>query len=110
MKANLPPSEFFLGRQVPGNEQYKVAELLGSGVNGLIFRAHSDELVHDLACKIIPRTNLIGTDDNPQKWLEEIQKANVLLTPVVVKVNKTGEWVDADHGIVSFPRKFAFQG
>ncbi len=99
MKANLPPSEFFLGRQVPGNEQYKVAELLGSGVNGLIFRAHSDELVHDLACKIIPRTNLIGTDDNPQKWLEEIQKANVLLTPVVVKVNKTGEWVDADHGI-----------
>ena len=62
-------------------------------MNAHVLRAHSDELRHDIAVKIIPRQNL-----NPN-WKQEFQKANSLNSQVVVRFFSFGEWKDTDHDI-----------
>ncbi|NQT59978.1 MAG: protein kinase, partial [Bacteroidetes bacterium] len=62
-------------------------------MNAHVFRAHSDELRHDIAIKIIPRQNL-----NPN-WKQEFQKANSLNPQIVVRFFSFGKWQDTDHDI-----------
>ncbi len=74
MRKYLPDVEWFIGKQVPdqlGN--YIIDKHRGSGMNAHVFRAHSDELRHDIAVKIIPRQNL------GPNWKQEFQKANRLI-------------------------------
>ena len=99
MRSNLPQAEYFIGKNVPGLPNYQIVEFVGDGCNALVFRAHSDKVNSDFACKIIPRTNLVGADQQPPLWKEEFWKANLLPGDSVVKFFDFGDWVDPDEGI-----------
>lgn len=85
VRSNLPDKRLFLGKQIPGLEKYTIEDWLGSGNNAHVFRARSDELSQNVACKIIPCTNLVGTDETPPRWWQELKKANRVQSPRVVK-------------------------
>lgn len=59
-----------------------------------MFQARSETLQRDLACKIIPRSNLLYGSDNGELWRAEVQKADVLRNPLVVKFEDIQEWKD----------------
>ncbi len=92
MRANLPDKSFFLGKDVPEKPGYVIVESLGSGGNAHVFRAHSEEFRHDLACKVIPRANLVDAESDKPKWLEEVTKATTLSTRIVVSFSGKSEW------------------
>lgn len=92
MKRNLPDGDQFIGQAIPGRDQYKIVRVLGSGCNAHVFVAHSDSLVHDVACKVIPVANLVGADESPPTWKEEIHKANRVASNRVVKCHDMGTW------------------
>ena len=98
MRKYLPDVECFIGKQVPNQlGKYIIVEHRGSGMNAHVFRAHSDELRHDIVVKIIPRQNL------GPNWKQEFQKANRLISSqVVVRFFSFGEWQDTDHDIDCF--------
>ena len=95
MRKYLPDVEWFIGKQVPDQQgKYIIVEHRGSGMNAHVFRAHSDEMRHDIAVKIIPRQNL------GPNWKQEFQKANRLISSqVVVRFFSFGEWQDENHDI-----------
>ena len=94
MRINLPDKEYFIGKQVPDQTgNYIIVEHRGSGMNAHVFRAHSDELKHDIAVKIIPKQNLKGN------WEQEYQKANLLRSRVVVNFFSVNVWKDPEHKI-----------
>lgn len=94
MRKHLPNVEYFIGKHVPNQPGNYVIDMhRGSGMNAHVFRAHSDELRHNIAVKIIPRQNL-GSN-----WKQEFQKANRLSSQVVVRFPSFGEWQDTDHDI-----------
>jgi tRNA A-37 threonylcarbamoyl transferase component Bud32 len=99
MRINLPKKEYFLDKVLPERPNIKIAQYLGSGNNAHVFRAHSDELGRNVACKIIPRANLVGADQDPPAWRAEVQKANRLRTAAVVRFSDITEWVDHDNHI-----------
>lgn len=99
MRINLPDKNYFIGRDLPTKPTVRIVEYRGSGNNAHVFRAHSDELGRDVACKIIPRRNLVGIDRDPPAWKAEVQKANRLRTSVAVKFFDVTEWRDPDNGI-----------
>lgn len=99
MRANLPDKTYFLGKTLPFRSDTRILALLGSGNNAHVFRAHSEELGRDVACKIIPRANLIGADRVPPTWRAEVQKANRLQTPAAVKFFQIDEWHDTENSI-----------
>src|SRR5712692_7146607 len=92
MRANLPDKGFFVGKAVPGRPDVTVMEWISSGNDGHLFRAHSNELGRDVACKIIPRKNLQHGPDGSETWRAEILKANALRNPIVVKVEHICDW------------------
>lgn len=87
--------EYFLGRVVPFNHRYTIAEARRHGANGWVFRADSDELSASAACKIIPRSKLRDT------WQEEFRRANLTsaVLPSVVRIFDAGLWLDEPNGI-----------
>jgi hypothetical protein len=92
MQKYLPDVEYFIGKHVPNQSgNYIIVEHRGSGMNAHVFRAHSDELRHDIAVKIVPRQNL------KPNWQQEFQKANILRSQVVVKFFSVNEWKNAEH-------------
>ena len=94
MRKYLPDVKWFIGKQVPDQPgNYIIDKHRGSGMNAHVFRAHSDELRHNIAVKIIPRQNL------KPNWEQEFQKANRLSSQVVVRFFSFGEWQDTDHDI-----------
>ncbi len=94
MRKYLPDVEWFIGKQVPNQlGKYIIVEHRGSGMNAHVFRAHSEELKHNIAVKIIPRQNL------GPNWKQEFQKANRLSSQVVVRFFSFGEWQDINHDI-----------
>jgi len=94
MRINLPDKEYFIRKQVPDQTgNYIIVEHRGSGMNAHVFRAHSDELKHDIAVKIIPKQNLKGN------WEQEYQKANLLRSRVVVNFFSVNVWKDPEHKI-----------
>ena len=94
MKQFLPSESYFLGKPVPNQPRYTIVKKIGSGMNGHVFQAHSAELNNDIACKLIPRRNLVGVDETPPKWKSEFQKANSLTTPTPVRFIDVATWQD----------------
>ncbi len=99
MRIHLPDKQFFLNKYLPTRSTIKIVEYRGSGNNAHVFRAHSDDLGRDVACKIIPRNNLIGPDQDPPTWRAEVLKANRLRTSAVVKFSDMTDWVDQQNSI-----------
>src|SRR5207244_4141270 len=85
VRANLPDPGFFLGKTVPSRPDLEMKELVDSGNDGHLFRAHSSLLRRDVACKIIPRSNLIHGPNGEETWQAEVHKADALRNPAVVK-------------------------
>ncbi len=102
MQKNLPDKEFFIGKPLPGMKHYVIKEHIGSGHNAHVFRAHSDALNQDLACKIIPKTNLLKNNLARDEWFIEAQKANGLRNTMVVKCSHHSLWEDDTTGIDCF--------
>src|ERR1035438_1616580 len=92
MRSNLPDKTFFLGKAVPVRPDVTVIEWIASGNDGHLFRAYSNELGRDVACKIIPRNNLQHGQDRSEIWRAEILKANKLRNQTVVKVDHLCNW------------------
>lgn len=91
MRANLPDKSLFLHKDTPF-PGYRIEEHIGSGGNGHVFRAYSEVIATNMACKIIPKENLESTSDQPDLWQTEFQKANKLRSHEVVRVNQVDEW------------------
>ena len=99
MKKNLPDKDYFIGKEIPGFPGYRITEFIKPGQKGYVFKAHSDRLRHDVACKIIPRENLTQGADDSQAWQGEFLKANTLRSPVVVKITQVLNWEDQKNNI-----------
>lgn len=95
----MPDREYFIAKTIPELRGYKIIEYVGSGCNAHVFKAHSEDANNILACKIIPNENLIGKENNPPLWRQEIDKANILKSTIVVKFIHVKEWVDVPNGI-----------
>ncbi|WP_437945285.1 hypothetical protein WME98_30625 [Sorangium sp. So ce296] len=100
MRKNLPSPAQFLGQPVPGHAEYVVADRLGSGCNAHVFVARSATLAREIACKVVPVTNLIGADLDPPTWQQEIHKANRVPSNRVVKFYGWGTWPCAEGDCV----------
>ena len=94
MRTNLPEAKYFLGRHIPGRTDITISVLVDSGNDGHLFRAHSNELGRDVACKIIPRANLLHDADGKEIWRAEVHKADALRSPIVVRFEQIREWSD----------------
>ena len=95
MRANLPEANWFIGRHPPDRPDIVISKLVKSGNDGHLFKAHSDLLARDWACKVIPRTNLIVRSDGMETWRSEVLKANSLTNNAVVKFEQQIEkWTD----------------
>ena len=99
MRANLPDKNWFVGKPLPTRADLVVAEDVGSGNDGHVFRAHSTELQRDFACKIIPRANLAGVLEGRPRWRAKVEKANRLKSEVVVRFVDLKDWTDAGNNI-----------
>ena len=99
MRANLPDKTFFLAKQLPTRTDVRITNFVASGNDGYLFRAHSDELKRDVACKIIPRTNLAYSSEGQETWRAEVHKADILRSPTVVKFEDIKEWEDKSEKI-----------
>jgi serine/threonine protein kinase len=88
-----------MGRSLPGRPEVKVVEKVDSGNDGLLFRADSEQLRRNLACKIIPRANLIHGANGEELWRAEVHKADALRNPAVVRFEDIQEWKDSSAGI-----------
>jgi len=97
MKRNLPKPEFFLQHTIPGRDDYKIVRLIKSGLNGLMFEAFATNTSHTVACKIIPRVNLVNAQES--QWLDEIRKVAILSTPVAVRFQTMTAWLDEANDI-----------
>lgn len=85
--------DYFMNKPIPGFESYVIDEYKAQGGNAFLFKASDKEMIHKVACKIIPRDNL------SPNWIEEVQKANKLEHPSVVKCPMAGKWVDEENKI-----------
>jgi serine/threonine protein kinase len=99
MRKYLPNPNFFIGKKIPGLVDYIIKELIKSGNDAHVFRAHSEKIRNDLACKIIPAENLLGKDREPPLWRQEIDKAQALRSPIVVKFTHMAEWKETEKDI-----------
>lgn len=99
MRAHLPNPGYFVGKPLPHRPQVKVIEKIDTGNDGHLFRAHAEDLQRDLACKVIPRANLLLGPNGEDFWRAEIHKADALRNQAVVKFVDIGEWVDPKEGV-----------
>lgn len=99
MHKNLPDHNYFLDKDIPGLPDYKIVEYIDSGNNALVFKAHSNKVNNDFACKIIPVKNLAGGSLNLPTWEQEIHKANRLKLSLVVNFFHVDKWLDPKNKI-----------
>ena len=99
MRANLPRADYFIGKAIPTRPDVTIIKLVDSGNDAHVFRGHSDDLGRDVACKIIPRANLIHGSDGREIWRAEVHKADALRNPTVVRFEDIGEWKDSSAEI-----------
>jgi len=92
MRANLPNPALFIGRTIPTRNDVTIRELIDSGNDGHLFRASSAALGRDVACKIIPRGNLVHDASGHEMWRDEVHKADALRNPTVVRFEDIQEW------------------
>lgn len=94
MRGNLPDKKYFIGKSLPTRPDITLVTWVASGNDAHLFRAHSTLLQRDLACKVIPRSNLVHGPDGKEVWRAEIHKANMLRNATVVKFESIEEWQD----------------
>ena len=94
MRANIPDKRYFLDRPLPSRPDITIIEWVDGGSNAHLFKAYSESLLRNLACKIIPRSNLSYGSDGSDLWREEVKKADVLRNSSVVKFEAIEEWTD----------------
>lgn len=99
MRANLPPAEYFIGRSLPTRPDLIIKEAVDSGNDGRLYRARSETLRRDVACKVIPRNNLQTGPSGEPVWQAEVHKADALKSPTVVRFEEICEWRDPAAGI-----------
>lgn len=99
MRTNLPDRDYFVKKPIPTRPDVTILEWVASGNDAHLFRAHSKNLQRDLACKVIPRSNLLYDTDGRELWRAEVQKANVLRNSTAVKFEDIQEWQDTAAGI-----------
>jgi energy-coupling factor transporter ATP-binding protein EcfA2 len=99
MRANLPNKTWFVDKPLPTRPDLIIKQFIGSGNDAHVFRATSAELQRDFACKVIPRANLAGVPEGKPRWRLEVEKANSLQSPVVVRFADIKEWIDDTQGI-----------
>ena len=99
MRQNLPDRDYFLNKTLPGRPDVTIIKWVDGGSNAHLFQARSEILQRDLACKIIPRSNLLYGSDNGELWRAEVQKADVLRNPSVVRFEDIREWKDDKENI-----------
>lgn len=99
MRANLPKQDYFIGKALPNRPDVTLIELRISGNNAHLFRGHSSSLKRDLACKVIPRSNLLYGPHGEELWQAEVHKADVLTSTIVVKFEDVQKWKDVKAGI-----------
>ena len=99
MRANLPDRNYFIGKAIPDRPEVTIVKWVNSGNNAHLFRAHSQNLNLELACKIIPRSNLLHGPDGKELWRAEVHKPDALLSPTVVKFVDIQDWRDVTAGI-----------
>jgi serine/threonine protein kinase len=88
----LVDTEWFVGRLLPGQGDYRITRSLAAGQKAHVFVAHSESLRRDVACKVIPEDKLIGRDMDPPSWQSEITNANQVPSSRVVKIFAMGYW------------------
>jgi len=98
MRKFLPDPHFFVGKKIPEQSDYEIVERVGSGNNAHVFRAHSESVNNDIACKIIPKENVRG-DTSEQSWRSEIENANILDSRIVARFWNVSKWIDPDNNI-----------
>ena len=99
MEKYLPDANFFIGKEIPGFSDYKIVKKIGSGQKGHVFKAHSERMNHDIACKIIPKANLKEETPDSPGWREEFLRPNTLNSRFVVNFSQFLEWVDEENKI-----------
>lgn len=99
MRTNLPEKEYFLNKPIPGQSDYIIVEHVGSGMNAHMFKAYNRSINGYFACKIIPKSNLINYEEDPEEWKDEVLKANRLEIETVVKYFHINEWEDKENDI-----------
>ncbi len=99
MKNNLPAKELFLGKKIPGHEDYEVIEFIDSGCNAHVFRAYNDKLKNSVACKVIPVANINSSLLENDGWMQEAQHANTLKSPSVVACHFSARWIEVESEI-----------
>src|SRR4051812_2289090 len=99
MRSNLPSKDFFIGKTLPEREDISIIKHVASGNDGHLFRGHSSTLRRDVACKIIPRTNLQHSEDGGEIWKAEVHKADALRNTAVVKFEDIRNWKDTAENI-----------
>lgn len=98
MRKHLPSRNHFLGKTFPFLPNHKVAEHIGSGANGHVYRVHADNISGDLALKIVPTENLPADEEGRERYLIEAKKANVLYNQCVVRYQDVRHWEDQQLG------------
>ena len=96
MRKHLPDKDHFLGFILPQLPSYEVVDCVGSGCNGHVYRAHSEELTSDLAFKFVPTENLPEDPEKRKTYLMEARKANSLENECVVQCVEVLTWEDAE--------------
>jgi serine/threonine protein kinase len=100
MRVPPPSKDHFIDKAIPGRSDLIITHWVASGANAHLFRAYSKSLDRDLACKVIPRTNLLYGPDDSEIWRAEVQKANRLRNSTVVKFESDVlDWRDDNTGI-----------
>ncbi|MBI1947055.1 MAG: protein kinase [Deltaproteobacteria bacterium] len=82
-----PASIFVPGETVAG--RYKIAELLGQGGVGAVYRARDLEIDVDVALKAIT-ANLLQTDEEQKNFSKQIKAARKLQHPNIVRIYDEG--------------------
>ena len=78
MQKNLPDPRHFLGVVLPQFPSFGVVVTVGSGCNGHVYRAHSEEIKGYLAFTFVPPENLPTDPEQRTIYLAEAKKANSL--------------------------------
>ncbi len=81
MRTNLPDKSLFLNKDIP-SLGYRIEEYIDSGGNGHMFRAYSEVIATNMACKIIPKKNLEKSMHKSGK--RTLTKLRSLLPPKIV--------------------------
>ena len=94
MRKHLPDPEHFLNVVLPQFPTHKIIEKVGSGCNGHVYRAHSQDIHSDLAFKFVPTENLPEDPEKRGIYLTEAKKANSLENECVVRCVEVLAWDD----------------